>query len=164
MGLIRVGDTSSVEKVRQTSNSAGCYLLKKIKGNKFQIFIIHEKWPHGKETYVLPKGHKEFGESLDETAKRETIEESGYCDFNIVNYIGSQTYEINGKEIWIKTDHYYLAILNTDKKVEQQLEEYEKKIMVESFWIDFEEGLKLLTYENIPEFRKIILNILKLNF
>lgn len=150
MTTVRIGDTSSLEKKRIVNTSGGCYLVRKV-DNNFELLVIHKKWPDGKEHYVLPKGHKEGDEYLEETAKRETIEESGYTDFKLLKYIGSCTYELDWKEIQLKTDHYYLAILQSEEQRDRKPEEYEKVVTVKNIWVDLEEGFKLLTFENQEE-------------
>jgi len=153
---VSVGNSSSMEKSRKVITSAGSYLVRKTPEGKYEIFIIHEKWPNGDETYCLPKGSKEKEESLEEAATRETTEESGYADFKILKYIGSRTYELDWDIIWIKTDHYFLTLLESEKKVKQNLVEYEKKIIVDSFWIDIEEGFKMLTNENQTQHHSLV--------
>lgn len=152
MDTVRIPETTSMGKNRRASTSAGCFLVRKTNIGKFELFVIHEKWPDGKETYVLPKGHREKEETIEETAIRETTEESGYVDYKLVKYIGSRTYELDWDEIWIKTDHYFLAILESDKKVKQDLEEYEKNVIQDTSWLDFGIGVDMLTYENQKEF------------
>jgi 8-oxo-dGTP pyrophosphatase MutT (NUDIX family) len=90
-------------------------------------------------------------ESLEETAKRETVEESGYTDFKLLNYIGSCTYELDWSDIQLKTDHHYLAILNSEEKTDTKQEEYEEDVSVSNMWVEIEEGFKLLTFQNQKE-------------
>ena len=126
MQTARIGNTSSMEKNRRVNVSAGCYLLRKLNNDKFELLILYKKWPNGEEHFVLPKGHREKDENLEETATRETIEESGYVDFKLLKYLGSYTYELDWDEIQMKTDHYFLALLNTEENTEQKPEEYEE--------------------------------------
>ncbi|MBW6442134.1 NUDIX domain-containing protein [Patescibacteria group bacterium] len=163
MDTARIGNSNSMEKSRKVITSAGSYLVKKNDNGNYELFVIHEIWPDGKVTYCLPKGSKEKDESLEEAAIRETTEESGYSNFQIINYIGSRTYELNWDIIWIKTDHYFLSILENEQKVEQNLVEYEKKVIVDSFWIDLEKGLKMLTNENQKEHHDLVRNLLNIN-
>ncbi|KAF9229631.1 hypothetical protein BS17DRAFT_771704 [Gyrodon lividus] len=55
---------------------AGSVLLRKdLRGKGWQICILHS--PKA-EVYVLPKGRKDCGESIEDAATRETFEETGY--------------------------------------------------------------------------------------
>ncbi|EUC59724.1 NUDIX domain protein [Rhizoctonia solani AG-3 Rhs1AP] len=60
---------------------AGCVLLRRLP--TLQVCILY----HAKEDrYILPKGRKDRGESIQETALRETYEETGHrCSFLPLN-------------------------------------------------------------------------------
>ena len=73
---------------------------------KFAVIITkHDgKWVFCKhrerETYEVPGGHREAGETIDETARRELYEETGATDldlFPVCVYSGAAAYD-NGKE------------------------------------------------------------------
>ena len=49
------------------------------KSNGKWVFCKHKE----RETYEVPGGHREPGEYIDETAKRELYEETGAIDFSI---------------------------------------------------------------------------------
>jgi 8-oxo-dGTP pyrophosphatase MutT (NUDIX family) len=57
----------------------------------------------------LPKGHVEAGEDLAATAVRETQEESGYADLDVVADLGEQIVEFDllGDHV-VRTEHYFL--------------------------------------------------------
>ena len=112
---VRIGDTSSLEKRRRVNTSAGCFLVKTEEGN-VKLLVIKKVWLDGTTKYVLPKGHKEGEETLEDTALREVREESGYSDISLLRYLGSATYELDWTEIQLKTDHYFLALLNSEKE------------------------------------------------
>ncbi len=162
MKTVRIGDSQSVEKRRIVNTSAGCYLVRKLPTQKYELLLIRKKWKTGEEKYVLPKGHIEGNESLEEAAIRETIEESGYTDFELLNYLGSITYELDWREIQVKTDHYFLSILISDKQNDINKETYEDEVTIEIIWIDLGKGFNLLTYETQKEIHKIIKDILKI--
>ena len=152
---VRIGSTSSLEKRRRVNTSAGCFLVKKEDEN-VKLLVIKKTWPDGTTKYVLPKGHAEGEETLEETALREVMEESGYSDISLLRYLGSGTYELDWTEIQLKTDHYYLALLNSEKEGGKQPETYEEGVVVENQWRDVDEGLELLTYENYHEIIKLL--------
>jgi 8-oxo-dGTP pyrophosphatase MutT (NUDIX family) len=62
----------------------------------------------------LPKGHIDEGESTQEAALRETIEESGYADLEVLSDLGEQTVEYDYKGIhYRRTEHYFLFRLRS---------------------------------------------------
>lgn len=158
---IRIGDTSSLIKQRRVNTSAGCYLVRKNEDKGIELLVIKKVWPDGHTKFVLPKGHKEGGETLEETALRELIEESGYCDVTLLKYLGSGTYELDWSEIQMKTDHYYLAVLNSEREGGKQSESYEEGVIVENLWLPLDEGLGSLTYENDPEIHRVLKKYIK---
>jgi 8-oxo-dGTP pyrophosphatase MutT (NUDIX family) len=156
--------------------SAGCYILRKNNG-KYELLLIHrnkyedkeinwiEENKDGKkikksivttELYVIPKGHREGDEDLEQTAKREVEEETGYSDIEIVKPLGLRSYILDWNPPIEKTDHYYLAILKSDERKEQSLTEWESESGMNVVWVDVDEGFKLLTWENNPEILKKI--------
>lgn len=160
MSSIRIGDTSSLEKQRRVNTSAGCYLVRKTdKG--IELLVVKKIWPNGDIKHVLPKGHKEGDETLEEAAIRETNEETGYTDFKLLRYLGSSTYELDWSEIQMKTDHYYLAILNSDREETKQPETYEDGVVVENQWIDLDRALEFLTFENNQEIHDLLKQYIK---
>jgi 8-oxo-dGTP pyrophosphatase MutT (NUDIX family) len=156
--------------------SAGCYVIRK-KKNKYELLLIHRTFPRerdlsfiqiepdgketlvgtkARETYAIPKGHRKEDEKLEDAALRETTEESGYTDIEIVKPLGSKTYILPWDTVIKKTDHYFLAILQSEKKTEQTLTGWDEDPGMKPVWIDLEEGLNTLTWENNPEILKRI--------
>ena len=63
----------------------------------------------------LPKGHIDPGESAEMTALRETTEEAGYSDLEIMADLGSQIVEFEYKgHHYVRTEHYYLMQLASE--------------------------------------------------
>lgn len=86
--------TAAGKRVRQlTETSAGGVVFKRTP-NGVRFALIHD--PYGKWTF--PKGHQEKGESLKETALRETREELGLGRLRLVRPLGRI-------EIWFR-DRY----------------------------------------------------------
>ncbi|KAJ7274504.1 NUDIX hydrolase domain-like protein [Mycena haematopus] len=55
--------------------AAGCVLFRKTKDGGLEICVLHDR---NKDQWVLPKGRKDCGESIEAAAIRETFEETGY--------------------------------------------------------------------------------------
>ena len=65
----------------------------------------------------LPKGHQEPGESLQQTAIREVLEETGFRA-KPVEYLGEFTYEVKNdanKKITMVTVHWFLMLIESGK-------------------------------------------------
>ena len=94
--------------------------------------------------FRLPKGHIDPGESPEETALRETAEETGYADLEIVHDLGEQvvTFEYEGRQV-VRTQHYFLMHLRSDYMAPRTLED-EKQFRV--LWLPVEQAVEQLTY------------------
>lgn len=73
-------------------------------GSRVLISLIRE----GKrDKYVIPKGHVEDGETIEEAARREIEEETGLRRFTLAGYLGSrERLDFKGRS-W-KITHYYV--------------------------------------------------------
>lgn len=153
---IRIGDSSFLEKKRRVNTSAGCYLVRKTGNDDIELLVIKKSCPDGTTRYVLPKGHQEGEETLEEAALREVMEESGYKDIRLLRYLGSSTYELDWDEIQLKTDHYFLALLNSEREGGKQSEIYEVDVVVENQWMDLDRALESLAFENDHEIHDLL--------
>lgn len=71
--------------------------------------LLHKRFgSHGEGEYASPGGHLEFGESITDCAKRETMEETGIkiknikflCYMNLTHYAGKHYAHINVIADW----------------------------------------------------------------
>jgi 8-oxo-dGTP pyrophosphatase MutT (NUDIX family) len=92
----------------RTATSAGAIILREVDG-ELRIGLAHHDRPE--KTWVLPKGHVEAGETIEQAALREIYEETGLTQVQLLTHLGSlmrESIRKNG-EIEQKTIHYYLA-------------------------------------------------------
>lgn len=98
-----------------------------------------------RNSYSLPKGRVEPGESLEQTAIREVQEETGYFT-KIVQLIDTMIFEFDKDgEHFRKSVAYYLLELADKSDPKPNLQEGED---FENFWVKPDEALGLLTYSD----------------
>jgi 8-oxo-dGTP pyrophosphatase MutT (NUDIX family) len=97
----------------------------------------------------LPKGHVDPGESHDETALRETVEETGYAELEIVADLGERLVEFDyeGRRNR-RAEHYYL-LRKTGDYQEPRSPKDEKQFR--PYWVPMDEAVKQLTYRDEQE-------------
>jgi 8-oxo-dGTP pyrophosphatase MutT (NUDIX family) len=93
-------------------------------------------------TWALPKGTPQRGESREETALRETREETG-LDVRIVGPIDSITYWFMLRHTRVAKSVYYYLMVSTGGDTSRHDPEYDRVA-----WFPVTEGLKVMTYPN----------------
>ncbi len=97
----------------------------------------------------LPKGHVDPGESHEETAVRETIEETGYFELEIVADLGQHLVEFDNKDRhYRRTEHYYLLRKLGDGQEPRSPKDEEQFHVL---WVPLLEAVELLTYPTEQE-------------
>lgn len=123
--------------------SAGVILFNKTGGIQFLVL----KYPSGHWDFV--KGNIEEGEEEEETVKRELFEETGINNLEIHQGFNEKAeynyYKKNNKVHKIVS--YYLAETN-QKQVKLSFEHLDHK------WSNYEDSMKLITFENSKEILK----------
>ena len=123
--------------------SAGVILFNKTGGIQFLVL----KYPSGHWDFV--KGNIEEGEEEEETVKRELFEETGINNLEIHQGFNEKAeynyYKKNNKVHKIVS--YYLAETN-QKQVKLSFEHLDYK------WSNYEDSIKLITFENSKEILK----------
>ena len=115
-----VDDNSTIEyevdrlfrKYKKITAAGGIVL----KDSKIAVIFRNEKWD-------LPKGHVDFGETIEAAALREVVEETGIIA-QLSEKIGCtyHTYIYN-KQLVLKTTHWFEMISINDSLIQPQLEE-----------------------------------------
>ncbi len=136
--------------------SAGAVIFRKEGKNIFYLLL---RYPTGSRRpnpyWDLPKGHIEKGEKAEDTAKRETEEETGLKDIKIregfketIKYF----FKFEEKNI-LKFVTFYLAETKTkDVKISGEHIGYE--------WLPYEKAIEKLTFKNAKEILKKANNFL----
>lgn len=139
--------------------TAGCFLVRKRKGT-WEIVLIYKKWAEDNQGWVPPKGHVEEGETLEEAAKRETIEETGYKNIEIINTLKTLHIEYPWDDGFMhkKTIHYFLAKLIDDEKQDLILHAKEKSVTVKIEWFSLDEAEEIIMFDDE---RKILRDVIK---
>jgi 8-oxo-dGTP diphosphatase len=92
------------------------------KSNGKWVFCKHKE----RDTYECPGGHREVGEDIDYTAKRELYEETGAIDYTIQPvcvYSVTAPDNFNGEETFGKL--YFAEIKNFEKELHSEIEKIE---------------------------------------
>lgn len=97
------------EGISEEISSGGVVVCRK-NGETFVALTRENNYPG----LVLPKGHTEKGENLQEAATREIEEETGLKNLNLVCLLGTKERLDFKKEYWKKT-YYFLFIGQYDK-------------------------------------------------
>jgi ADP-ribose pyrophosphatase YjhB (NUDIX family) len=121
IGMPEIDDTWYVrpEGVPE-SHTAGGVVVRKV-GDQVWVALAQEKIY---DSYVLPKGHVELGESVIEAARREIGEEVGVSDLTLIEKFGVKTRLDFDKTEW-KITHYFLYITDQTHAVPTHQEQHE---------------------------------------
>src|SRR6202051_2120193 len=129
--------------VQRTATSAGAIILREVEG-KLKIALAHH--PRVTKSWVLPKGHVEEGESLEQAALREIYEEAGLYDVQLIKHLGTimrASVRSNG-DLEQKTIHYYLAYALGDSQSQTPTDPR----FTDVGWFSPAEAIELLPYES----------------
>lgn len=92
----------------------------------------------------LPKGHIDAGESESEAALRETVEEAGYADLEIVADLGEQVVEYDYKnDHYVREERYFLMQLQSGQ---QQPRPPQDAKQFQPIWVSAQEARSRLTF------------------
>ena len=99
----------------------------------------------GRGEVRLPKGHVDPGETARDAALRETTEESGYGDLQIMADLGEHLVEFeHGGDWYRRTERYYLMALSSEQKAPRDAHDAEQ---FEPVWVPLAEAAERLTFE-----------------
>lgn len=116
--------------------SCGAVVYRKINDDYRYLLIRNRR----SSNWSFPKGHVEKDETLEETAMREVLEETGLHIDILPGFVSKSEYSIQNRIQ--KTVQIYVASTK-DTQTKIQIEEIEDYI-----WLTFENALKNLKFEN----------------
>jgi 8-oxo-dGTP pyrophosphatase MutT (NUDIX family) len=100
----------------------------------------------------LPKGHIEEGETAQAAALRETSEETGYADLEIVADLGTMVVEFDyRKHHCVRTESYYLIGLRSERQVARNAKDAAQFRLC---WVSMQDAAATLTFEDEQEFAR----------
>lgn len=111
----------------------------------------------------LPKGHVDDGETDEAAAVRETCEESGYCDLEILADLGLARSEYTFKNTrYMRDEHYFLMRLRSAQARPQDVHPDSEEALFRAVWAPTLQLLCTdLTYESEREFARRALRYLQ---
>jgi len=106
-----------------------------------RVLVLHRP---SRNEVRLPKGHVEAGESPQETALREVVEESGYSDLEIVDDLGHQVvkFVFQGAHV-VRDERYWLMRLRSPRQLERQTTD----LQFVPDWLSWDQALAALSFE-----------------
>lgn len=110
-------------------------------------------------TIELPKGTVKRNETLEQTAQREVLEETGYKTA-VVDVLNTFNYTFTWHDgiTYDKTVHYFLMALVDEKKYRHHRQENEDFI---NTWVAIDNAEEKLTHSDAKEAVRMALSILK---
>lgn len=117
-------------------SSCGAVVFRSIAGEIRYLLIKNKR----SANWGFPKGHIENGETKEETAKREVLEETGIRIKIIPGFVSTSEYTIQGK---VEKSVSIFVASTTDTQTKIQQEEIEDYI-----WLNYAKAIKTLKFEN----------------
>ena len=133
--------------VEKTATSAGAIIMREVEGELKIALAQHQR---SVKTWVIPKGHVEEGESIEQAALREIYEEAGLDNVQLIRHLGTilrTSVKING-DVVNKTIHFFLAYALSNKQSPAPTD----LSFIEVGWFRPGEAIELLPYEEEQAF------------
>jgi 8-oxo-dGTP pyrophosphatase MutT (NUDIX family) len=124
-----------IQRTARATSAGG--VVHRVVDGRLQVVLVHRRAP---VLWALPKGTPDSGETLEETATRETREETG-LEVEIEQPLRSIRYFfVRGTTRFHKTVHFFLM-----RPVGGALEAHDAEFD-EAAWVDLPEALALLNH------------------
>ena len=119
------------------ATSAGGVVHRYVDG-RHQVLLVHRRAPR---LWALPKGTPDSGETVEETAVRETREETGIVPEIEASLASIRYYFVRGSTRFHKTVHFFL-MRPTGGATEEHDAEFD-----EVRWTDIDEAIAILSHD-----------------
>lgn len=142
--------------------SAGCVVVKE-KDGKNLVLLIFQRWNENNFGWTLPKGTVESGETPQQAAFRETVEETGVVGLKIVKEIHTTKFNFaleDGVERE-KTVHWFLAYSEDVRTSQRRLSEHERRTQEKVEWFEINEAIKIAKFDEAKDLLRKVLQILE---
>ncbi len=102
------------------------------RGGRIEVALVRDGT---RAAYVLPKGHVETGESVEQAARREITEEAGLPDLMVLADLGVRERLDYERTSWKRT-HYFLFVVRSDvsEPVDARAEWFPLDALPAMFW------------------------------
>jgi 8-oxo-dGTP pyrophosphatase MutT (NUDIX family) len=117
-----------------------------------KVLLLHKLQ---EDVFVLPKGHIEAGETAEQAALRETIEETGYTDLQILGDLGMMQAQYPRADKWYIRDEYYfvMKLMSHDRGPVGDYDDAEHDLVTfERAWIPLAEAGARMSFEPARSF------------
>ena len=108
-----------------------------------KILLLYKSYKNKYDGWVLPKGTVEMGETHEETALREVLEETG-SKATIIKYIDKSEYTFRVPEDMVSKEVYWFLMMADSYYSKPQREEY----FMDSGYYKYHEAYHLLKFPN----------------
>ena len=108
-----------------------------------KVLLLYKSYKNKYDGWVLPKGTVEFGETHEQTALREVLEETG-SKATIIKYINKSEYTFRVPEDMVSKDVHWFLMMADSYYSKPQREEH----FVDSGFYKFHEAYHLLKFSN----------------
>jgi 8-oxo-dGTP pyrophosphatase MutT (NUDIX family) len=123
-----------------------------LRGRGAEVLLLHK---HQQDEYVLPKGHVEAGENLEQTAVRETREETRYAHLRVLTNLGTLQSQYAYRGRWMVRDETYFVMQLEDEVRDDSRSHADALHDQQTFhrlWLPLAAAAARLTYEPAKTF------------
>lgn len=119
-----------------------------------QLLLLHK---HLKDEYVLPKGHIEPGESKEDAAVRETREETGFTNVEILADLGTlrAEFDLDGVHYLRDETYYLMRLVDETRNITSDHDDAEHdQTAFRQLWVPAAEAADRLSFEPARTFAR----------